>query len=121
MTLHPSTSLTSAEEVRRFHVYVPPNWKNSVIAYLGWFGVDGMEVLRQIPPPRAGAAPLVDGNTLSEYTGIEPGAKLGRLKGHLHRLQIERDLTHQNEVLGLLGEIDFAGEDPCDWKSLSWP
>ena len=121
MTLHPSTSLTSAEEVRRFHVYVPPNWKDSVIAYLDWFGVDRTEVLREVPPPRAGTAPLVDGNTLSEYTGIEPGVRLGRLKGHLHRLQIERDLTHQNEVLGLLGEIDFAGEDHFGWKSLSWP
>lgn len=121
MTLHPSTSLTSAEEVRRFHVYVPPDWKDSVIAYLDWFGVDGMEVLREVPPPRAGTAPLVDGNTLSQYTGIEPGVRLGRLKGHLHRLQIERDLTHQNEVLGLLGEIDLASEDHFGWKSLSWP
>jgi len=80
-----------------------------------------MEALREVPPPKAGTAPLVDGNTLSQYTGIEPGVRLGRLKGHLHRLQIERDLTHQNEVLGLLGEIDFASEDHFGWKSLSWP
>ena len=89
--------------------------------YLESKGEDRSQILSTIEPPVAGAVPLVDGNTLSEFTGLDPGIRLGRLKGHLHRLQIERDMTCIDEVLDCVGEIDYVNGDPLDWELLSWP
>ena len=121
MSLQVQNSLVSPEEIRRFHVAVPPEWKGSVMRYFESKGEDRSQILSTIEPPVAGAVPLVDGNTLSEFTGLDPGIRLGRLKGHLHRLQIERDMTCINEVLDCVGEIDYVNGDPLDWELLSWP
>ena len=121
MSLQVQNSLVSAEEIRRFHVAVPAEWKGRVMRYLESKGEDRSQILSTIEPPVAGAAPLVDGNTLSEFTGLDPGIRLGRLKGHLHRLQIERDMTCKDEVLDCVGEIDYGNGDPLDWELLSWP
>ena len=121
MSLQVENSLVSAEEIRRFHVAVPPEWKGRVMRYFESKGEDRSQILSTIEPPVAGAVPLVDGNTLSEFTGLDPGIRLGRLKGHLHRLQIERDMTCKDEVLDCVGEIDYVNGDPLDWELLSWP
>ena len=121
MSLQVQNSLVSAEEIRRFHVAVPPEWKGRVMRYFESKGEDRSQILSTIEPPVAGAVPLVDGNTLSEFTGLDPGIRLGRLKGHLHRLQIERDMTCKDEVLDCVGEIDYVNGDPLDWELLSWP
>ncbi|MEC8722908.1 MAG: CCA tRNA nucleotidyltransferase [Candidatus Thermoplasmatota archaeon] len=121
MSLQVQNSLVSPEEIRRFHVAVPPEWKGSVMRYFESKGEDRSQILSTIEPPVAGAVPLVDGNTLSEFTGLDPGIRLGRLKGHLHRLQIERDMTCKDEVLDCVGEIDYVNGDPLDWELLSWP
>ena len=121
MPLQVRSALTSAEEIRRFHVAVPPEWKGRVLRYFESKGEDRSQILSAIGPPVAGAVPLVDGNMLSKFTGLKPGIRLGRLKGHLHRLQIERDMTCIDEVLDCVGEIDYVNGDPLDWELLSWP
>ena len=46
---------------------------------------------------------------------------MGRLKGWLHRVQVERDLSSGDEVLSLLGELDWNDSDHEEWPALSWP
>ena len=121
MPLQVRSALASAEEIRRFHVAVPPEWKGRVLRYFESKGEDRSQILSAIGPPVAGAVPLVDGNMLSKFTGLKPGVRLGRLKGHLHRLQIERDMTCKDEVLDCVSEIDYVNGDPLNWELLSWP
>ena len=121
MSLQVRSALASAEEIRRFHVAVPPEWKGRVLRYFESKGEDRSQILSAIGPPVAGAVPLVDGNMLSKFTGLKPGIRLGRLKGHLHRLQIERDMTCKDEVLDCVSEIDYVNGDPLNWELLSWP
>ena len=61
MSLQVQNSLVSAEEIRRFHVAVPPEWKGSVMRYFESKGEDRSQILSTIAPPVAGAVPLVDG------------------------------------------------------------
>ena len=70
---------------------------------------------------RAGNSPLVDGNVLSQVTGLAPGPRLGRLKGMLHRIQVERDLNDKDEVIGVLEEVDWKQSDDEKWPTLGWP
>ena len=59
--------------------------------------------------------------TLSKITGIQPGPKLGMLKGWLYRIQIEKNITNQKEVLESLENIDWNNENYQTWPILSWP
>ena len=79
------------------------------------------EALRIIGVPRAGLAPLVNGDDLTRETGLPPGPRLGMLKGWLHRRQVEDDLVTFDEVIQLLGEIDWEDSDPTEWKKMEWP
>ena len=77
--------------------------------------------MSELAPLRAGNSPIVDGNVLSEATGLEPGPKMGRLKGMLHRIQVERDLNDSGEVLALLEELDWMESEHENWPVLGWP
>ena len=70
---------------------------------------------------KAGSEPLVDGSRISEITGLEGGKRLGRLKDWLHRIQVERDLASEEEVIELLTEFDWKNSDFEEWQGLSWP
>ena len=52
---------------------------------------------------------------------MEPGPKMGRLKGMLHRIQVERDLNDSGEVLALLEELDWMESEHENWPVLGWP
>ncbi|WP_286690396.1 XdhC family protein [Aeromicrobium sp. REDSEA-S38_B2] len=77
--------------------------------------------LQSLSPLAAGNAPLVDGTVLVEATGLEPGPRMGHLKGLLHRIQVERDLSTAAEVLSVLDELDWRNSDHNDWPALAWP
>ncbi len=79
------------------------------------------EALSALPVNQAGDLPLMDGNTLSENTGLEPGEQLGRLKSWLHRIQIEQDLATVSEVESALKDLDWKNGHPADWPRVSWP
>ena len=64
---------------------------------------------------------MVDGTALIEATGLEPGPRMGRLKGLLHRIQVERDLSTSGEVLSVLDELDWRESDYESWPALGWP
>jgi len=114
----------SPESVRRFRCFLPEYLQREFLLYSEGLGKNSKEMedaINTIPKNSVGNSPLVDGNILSEVTGLEPGRRLGKLKGWLHRRQIEDNLESTEQILELLKEIDWSGEDPEKWKSLSWP
>lgn len=114
----------SPSSIRRFRAYLPVYLQNEVLDYMSGLGRDTSKMasaLESVPSNMAGNAPLVNGNMISETTGMEAGRRLGKLKGWLHRRQIEDDLGDSKQVLELLSEIDWSGSDPETWVALSWP
>jgi hypothetical protein len=110
--------------LRRFRAALPPEWQNAFITYshgLGRETAEFGEALASLNPLIAGNAPLIDGNTLVAATGLDPGPRMGRLKGLLHRIQIEQDLSTAEGVLSMLEELDWKDSDYEEWSALSWP
>ncbi|MDP7091453.1 MAG: hypothetical protein QF448_01400, partial [Candidatus Thalassarchaeaceae archaeon] len=110
--------------IRRFRVALPAARQEDLVSYLRGIHRDVSEFIDALDstgPPRAGSTPLVDGNMLSRVTGLEPGKRLGRLKGWLHRRQVEEDLISPEDVLALLDGMEWAESDPDKWPILSWP
>ena len=125
--LHDARNASVSTEIsglRRFRAALPEEWQSAFVVYsrgLGRDVVEFAEALASLSPLRVGNAPLIDGNTLAAATGLDPGPKMGRLKGRLHRIQIERDLSSEDEVLSVLDELDWRGSDYEEWSALSWP
>ena len=114
----------NAGELRRFRTYLSDEQKNCFLKYLEGSGFDANNLkssLINLPPLKAGKEPLIDGNILRSVTGLEPGAKLGKLKGLLHREQIEQDIGNIEEVLDLLKYIDWENSNYEDWGQMCWP
>jgi len=110
--------------LRRFRAALPPEWQNAFIAYsqgLGRETAEFVEALASLSPLIVGNSPLIDGNTLAAATGLDPGPRMGRLKGLLHRIQIEQDLPTAERVLSLLDDLDWGDSDYEEWLALSWP
>jgi tRNA nucleotidyltransferase (CCA-adding enzyme) len=79
------------------------------------------EALATLAPLKAGDQPLVDGHLLSASSELPFGRRLGRLKEWLFRIQIEQDLASSEEVLTLLGILDWRATDPESWPDTEWP
>ena len=115
---------TEISEMRVFRAALPKIRQTRFIRYCEGLGRDigGFESsLSELAPLRAGNSPIVDGNALSEATGLEPGPRMGRLKGMLHRIQVERDIDDKNQILALLRELDWMESEHQNWPALSWP
>jgi len=115
---------TEVGGLRRFRAALPAEWQSAFTAYSLGLSKDTEEfssALETLSPLIAGNAPLVDGTALVEATGLEPGPRMGRLKGLLHRIQVERDLATSGEVLSVLDELDWRGSDYEAWPALGWP
>ena len=106
---------------RRFNAALSDSMKKDVIAYFGQKGEEFLEASSKLEPLNAGNKPLINGEKLMKVTGLEPGIRLGRLKGWLHRRQIEENLSDTDEVISLLKTIDWESEEPDSWPSLAWP
>ena len=125
--LHDARGASLSTEVgglRRFRAALPAEWRSAFTAYSQGLGRDTEEfsnALEALSPLIAGNAPLVDGTALVEATGLEPGPRMGRLKGLLHRIQVERDLSTSAEVLSVLDELDWRDSDYEGWPALGWP
>lgn len=107
--------------LRRFNAALSDSMKKDVMAYFGRKGEEFLEASCKLEPLNAGNKPLIDGEKLIRVTGLEPGIRLGRLKGWLHRRQIEQNLSDADEVISLLKTIDWESEEPDSWPSLAWP
>jgi len=114
----------SVESVRRFSATMSDTQKSQILDYMRGLGADTEDFeseLEQNSDLKAGSGPLVDGSRISEITGLEGGKRLGRLKDWLHRIQVERDLSSEEEVVELLAEFDWENSDFEEWQGLSWP
>ena len=114
----------SVESVRRFSATMSDTQKSQILDYMRGLGADTEDFeseLEQNSDLKAGSCPLVDGSRISEITGLEGGKRLGRLKDRLHRIQVERDLSSEEEVVELLEEFDWRNSDFEEWQGLSWP
>ena len=114
----------SVESVRRFSATMSDTQKSQILDYMRGLGADTEDFeskLKQNSVLKAGSGPLVDGSLISEITGLEGGKRLGRLKHWLHRIQVERDLASEEEVVELLAEFDWKNSDFEEWQGLSWP
>ena len=115
---------TSIESVRRFSATMSDMQKSRILDYMRGLGTDTGDFeskLEQNSRLKAGPGALVDGSRISEITGLEGGKRLGRLKDWLHRIQVERDLSSEEEVVGLLTEFDWKNSNFEEWRGLSWP
>ncbi len=114
----------SVESVRRFSATMSDTQKSQILDYMRGLGTDTEDFeseLEQNSDLKAGSGPLVDGSRISEITGLEGGKRLGRLKDWLHRIQVERDLSSEEEVVELLAGFDWRNSDFEEWQGLSWP
>jgi len=115
---------SSIESVRRFSATMSDMQFSQILDYMRGSGTDTADFeskLGQNSDLKAGPRPLVDGSRISEITGLEGGKRLGRLKDWLHRIQVERDLDSEEEVVELLAELDWENSDFEEWQGLSWP
>lgn len=111
-------------EMRRFRASLSEEYKKSLFKYLKGMKIEIEEVEKAIEglsPLKVGLNPLVNGDVLIAKTGLKPDIRLGRLKGWLHRKQVEMDIDDIEDVLELLNDIDWKNSNPEEWLSLSWP
>lgn len=112
------------ESARRFHAAVPNRRKKLIIDYLGKIGIETEKfekLFRSINPGDLILDPIVKGEKLAFVTGLHPGPRLGRLKGWLHRRQVEEASRTEEDVLQFLSQIDWESSDYQEWEALSWP
>ena len=107
--------------LRRFNAALSDSMKKEVMEYFGDIGADFIEASYDVQPNSLGNKPLIDGEKLMQVTGLEAGIRLGRLKGWLHRRQIEENLSEVDEVISMLDTLDWESEDPESWPALAWP
>jgi tRNA nucleotidyltransferase/poly(A) polymerase len=107
--------------LRRFNAACSDSMREEVKQYFGELGSEFIEASSNIEPQKAGNKPLIDGERLMDVTGLEAGVRLGRLKGWLHRRQIEENLSEADEVISMLDTLDWESEDPESWPALAWP
>lgn len=107
--------------LRRFNAALSDSMKKDVMEYFGEKGVEFIELSSNVQPNKTGNKPLIDGEKLMQVTGLEAGIRLGRLKGWLHRRQIEENLSEIDEVISMLETLDWESEDPESWPALAWP
>jgi hypothetical protein len=114
----------SIKSVRRFVATHESSSREMILEYLSRSGVEINEFkdcYQNNCELRAGSSPLVDGNLISSFTGLEAGRKLGRLKDWLHRIQVEEDIENKEGIVSKMDEIDWEGDDFEDWPQLNWP
>ena len=110
--------------IRRFRAALPIFRQREVIDYCIGMGIEHKQFKRSLEITedlKKGNSPMIDGNMLSEHTGLNPGKRLGRLKAWLHRIQIEKDMDDASELLTMADQLDWLESDPEEWPILSWP
>jgi len=80
-----------------------------------------MDNSAKLKPLSFGKKSILDGNVLMKLTSINSGPKLGYLKSWLHRIQIERDLQNEQQMIQILSTIIWQNSDGEDWPKVQFP
>ena len=75
----------------------------------------------QLPPLKFAGKSILDGNQLMNLTAITRGPKLGHLKSWLHRIQLERDIQSEQEMIQILSTIVWQNSEGNDWPKVEFP
>jgi len=75
----------------------------------------------ELPPLKVTGKSILDGNQLMNLTAITRGPKLGNLKSWLHRIQIERDIQSEQEMIQILSTIVWQNSEGNEWPKVEFP
>jgi len=75
----------------------------------------------ELPPLKFAGKSILDGNKLMNLTAITRGPKLGHLKSWLHRIQIERDIQSEQEMIQILSTIVWQNSEGNEWPKVEFP
>ena len=95
-----------------------------IMEYLEKSGVDLFEfreAMEQADNEELIISPIINGDRLAEVTGLGPGPRLGKLKGWLHRKQIEGALRTEADLISLLTDFNWEQSNHENWDGLQWP
>ena len=107
----------SIESIRRFQVLLSTVQKRAILQY--HIEDDFAKQYHQLE--EINMEPILDGNKIFEITGLKPGPKLGSLKDWMFRIQIEKNIHREEEMIKILNGINWNDSEYESWPKLSWP
>ena len=107
----------SIESIRRFQVLLSTVQKRAILQY--HIEDDFAKKYHQLE--EINMEPILDGNKIFEITGLKPGPKLGSLKDWMFRIQIEKNIHREEEMIKILNAINWNDSEYESWPKLSWP
>ena len=107
----------SIESIRRFQVLLSTVQKRAILQYHN--EDDFAKKYHQLE--EINMEPILDGNKIFEITGLKPGPKLGSLKDWMFRIQIEKNIHREEEMIKILNSINWNDSEYESWPKLSWP
>ena len=107
----------SIESIRRFQVLLSTVQKRAILQYHN--EDDFAKKYHQLE--EINIEPILDGNKIFEITGLKPGPKLGSLKDWMFRIQIEKNIHREEEMIKILNSINWNDSEYESWPKLSWP
>ena len=106
------------ESIRRFKVLLSEEQKRTILQY---HNADDFAEKYNALEDENNIKPILDGTKIFEITGIKPGPKLGSLKDWIFRVQIEKNIQVEEEMIDILNAINWNDTEYQSWPKLCWP
>ena len=106
------------ESIRRFKVLLSEEQKRTILQY---HNADDFAEKYNALEYENNIKPILDGTKIFEITGIKPGPKLGSLKDWIFRVQIEKNIQVEEEMIDILNAINWNDTEYQSWPKLCWP
>ena len=119
--LHENRNLrfdNTIESIRRFKVLLSKEQKQTILQY---HNADDFARKYNALEEGNNIKPILDGTKIFQMTGIKPGPKLGLLKDWIFRIQIEKNIQVEEEMIDILNGINWKDTEYQSWPKLSWP
>ena len=106
------------ESIRRFKVLLSEEQKRTILQY---HNADDFAKKYNSLEEGINMKPILDGTKIFEITGIKPSPKLGLLKDWIFRIQIEKNIQLEKEMIDILNGINWDDPEYQSWPKLCWP
>ena len=119
--LHENRNLrfdNTIESIRRFKILLSEEEKRTILQY---HNADDFAKKYYSLEEEINMKPILDGTKIFEITGIKPGPKLGLLKDWIFRIQIEKNIQGEEEMISILNGINWNDLEYESWPKLCWP